>query len=214
MRSVSERPLIHLYPGIDIACQRVLDSVELGIEQIDYWDLYSCFPIAVRIQQQALNLDPTIPPSVTGGMSFAGGPLNNYSLQSTAYMVSLLRQKKSNAVISSVSGSLHKFGIGVWSSNVPKKPYCHKEVSKDEALPSPAKVLIDDYSGDGSISSYTVNYERGKMDKLFMLIDIPKSPNRLIVKSSDMDLMEKASKRDYIGAKAWVKNKQLIRIEK
>ena len=49
--------------------------------------MYSCFPAAVRVQQREFGLDPDGTPTVTGGMSFAGGPFNNFVLNATAAVV-------------------------------------------------------------------------------------------------------------------------------
>ena len=84
--------------------------------------LYSCFPAAVRVQQRMLGLDRSTTPTVTGGMAFAGGPFNNFVLQSMVPVIRRLRAEPGAlAVVTTVSGLLTKPGIGVWSAT-PRRP--------------------------------------------------------------------------------------------
>ena len=51
-----------------------------SIDDIAHFDLYSCFPSAVQIGRDALGIgrDDRRSLTVTGGLGFAGGPVNNY----------------------------------------------------------------------------------------------------------------------------------------
>ncbi len=93
------------------------------VAEVDRLELYSCFPAAVRVQQRALGLDPVGTPTVTGGMAFAGGPFNNFVLQSTAAMAHVLRDEPGAlGAVTTVSGLLTKPGIGVWSATPDGRP--------------------------------------------------------------------------------------------
>jgi hypothetical protein len=50
-----------------------------------------CFPSAVRVQVRELGIDLRRPPTLTGGMAFAGGPLNNFVFQALVTMARVLR---------------------------------------------------------------------------------------------------------------------------
>ena len=91
--AISERAELHRSPAIRIGGKRVLELAGLGIDDIDYVDLYSCFPSAVQVAAAELGLpadDPARPLTVTGGLTFAGGPWNNYVAHSIATMAGLL----------------------------------------------------------------------------------------------------------------------------
>jgi acetyl-CoA C-acetyltransferase len=80
-------------------------------------EAYSCFPAAVRVQQRELGLDQAGTPTITGGMSFAGGPFNNFVLQATVAVAGRLRDEPGAVgVVTTVSGLLTKPGIGIWSA--------------------------------------------------------------------------------------------------
>ena len=54
-------------------------------------ELYSCFPAAVQVQAAALGLPLDAPLTVSGGMTFGGGPLNSSVLQGMVPLVGRLR---------------------------------------------------------------------------------------------------------------------------
>ena len=66
---------------------------------------------------------PTTTPTVTGGMAFAGGPFNNFVLQSMVPVVRALRAEPASlGMVTTVSGLLTKPGIGVWSGTPDGRP--------------------------------------------------------------------------------------------
>ena len=69
-----------------------LEAAGIGIDELRYVDLYSCFPSAVQIVAAELGLPLDRDLTVTGGLTFSGGPWNNYVTHSIARMVGLLRQ--------------------------------------------------------------------------------------------------------------------------
>ena len=64
----------------------------MPVHGIDHVELYSCFPAAVRVQQRELGIPLSRRVTQTGGMTFGGGPLNNFVIQSWVKMVERLRE--------------------------------------------------------------------------------------------------------------------------
>src|SRR3954462_4326604 len=89
--AIGERQQLHRSPAIRIAGRRVLEMAGIGLDDVDHIDLYSCFPSAVQVAAAELGLsgDPR-PLTVTGGLTFAGGPWNNYVTHSIATMAQRL----------------------------------------------------------------------------------------------------------------------------
>src|SRR5262245_13129276 len=81
MLPLVERRLPHRCPGFARAGGRALAAGSRKMAEGAHVELYSCFPSAVRVQARELGLDESRPLSVTGGMTFAGGPLNNFVFQ-------------------------------------------------------------------------------------------------------------------------------------
>jgi len=55
-------------------------------------ELYSCFPCVPKMARRTLRLAPEMVPTVTGGLTFFGAPLNNYMTHATCAMVRRLRE--------------------------------------------------------------------------------------------------------------------------
>ena len=98
--SIAERDELHRSPAIRIGGRRALELAGVGVDEVDYVDVYSCFPSAVQVAAAELGLpldDPQRPLTVTGGLTFAGGPWNNYVMHSIATMVEMLRREPAGA---------------------------------------------------------------------------------------------------------------------
>lgn len=57
----------------------------------DAVELYSCFPVVPKLARRTLGLGVDHPTSVTGGLSFFGGPINNYMSHAACAMVREVR---------------------------------------------------------------------------------------------------------------------------
>ena len=88
---VSERRDLHRWPAMEVLGRRRPTHLGAPLAEIAHVELYSCFPAAVRVQQRALGLPVDGVPTITGGETFAGGPWNNFVLQTTAAMVERVR---------------------------------------------------------------------------------------------------------------------------
>jgi acetyl-CoA C-acetyltransferase len=76
-------------PAQDAVLTRALDLAE-G-RPFDAVELYSCFPCVPKMARRTLGLGADVEPTVTGGLTFFGAPLNDYMLHATAAMVRRLR---------------------------------------------------------------------------------------------------------------------------
>ncbi|MCD9088297.1 acetyl-CoA acetyltransferase [Stenotrophomonas sp. SY1] len=64
---------------------------ELAGGGFEAMELYSCFPCVPKMARRALHLGEVYEPTVTGGLTFFGAPLNNYMTHATCAMVRHLR---------------------------------------------------------------------------------------------------------------------------
>jgi acetyl-CoA C-acetyltransferase len=76
-------------PAQDAVLVRALDLND-G-RSFDAVELYSCFPCVPKMARRTLGLREDVVPTVTGGLTFFGAPLNDYMLHATAAMVRRLR---------------------------------------------------------------------------------------------------------------------------
>jgi acetyl-CoA C-acetyltransferase len=115
---LSHRADFHSSPAIRLAGASALALAGTEVDEVDHVDLYSCFPSAVEIAAAELGLaidDPGRPLTVTGGMTFAGGPGNNYGTHSLAAVVGLLREQPGTTGLTTGLGwYLSRHSIGVY----------------------------------------------------------------------------------------------------
>ena len=156
--SASVRENFHTSPGIRITGQRALEIAGLEVSDLDFVDLYSCFPSAVQVAAAELGLGEERPLTVTGGLTFGGGPLNNYVMHSIARSVELLREKPgSHALVTANGGNLYKHAHGVYGSAPPIADFRCADVKKEIAA-LPARECLPAYDGRATIESYTVMF--------------------------------------------------------
>jgi acetyl-CoA C-acetyltransferase len=172
--AISERTELHRSPAIRIAGARALALVDLGMDDLDYVDLYSCFPSAVQIAAAELGLsvdDPVRPLTVTGGLTFAGGPWSNYVTHSIATMAELLIANPGcQGLITANGGYLTKHSFGVYGTKPPRSEF-HWEDVQSAVDQEPTRGAVVDWAGVGTIESWTAPFNRdGQPEKAFLAV--------------------------------------------
>lgn len=163
---LSERDELSRSPAIRLAGARALALGGVGIDDLAAVDLYSCFPVAVEMAADELGLaagDPGRPLTLTGGLTFAGGPGNNYGAHGIASMVERLRKDPGAVGLATGLGwYATKHAVGVFASRPPGhvgSPYRWADVQPDvDALPR--RAVDPDAAGAVTVETYTVAYER------------------------------------------------------
>ena len=148
-----------LAPAIRIAGARALELAGVAPGDLDHVDLYSCFPSAVQVAAKELGLSEDRPLSVTGGLTFGGGPLNDYVLHSIATMAERLRAEPgTRGLVTANGGYLSKHAFAVYGTEPPAGGWQHDE-PQAEIDRTPARALVDDHEGRVVIEGYTVDYD-------------------------------------------------------
>ena len=80
MIATLQRPNLIEPIGMKLASEFILKICEKNNLNIDFYDLYSCFPIAIQMFAKSLQLKDINNSSITGAMPFAGGPINSFVL--------------------------------------------------------------------------------------------------------------------------------------
>ena len=196
---VSQREQLHGLPGARACAEKALAIGGLSPEDIDFWELYSCFPVAVEIYAREAAVPAGKDYTVTGGMPFSGGPLNNYVLQSTVKMVEILRaQPGSIGMLSSVSGMLTKQAYGLWSSEPGANGFIAADVTEEVKQQSPLKEVLPDYEGDGVIAGYTVLFHGDAPQRAIAVIDVAEG-QRSVAFSDDENTMQAMMNDEFVG---------------
>ena len=160
-----DRQNFHSSPAMRLTGKRALEMAGIGLDQIDFIDLYSCFPVAVEIgaEEMGLALDDPRGLTVTGGLPYAGGPGNNYVMHSIAVMARKLREKPGAYGLVTANGwYLTKQSTGIYSTTRPDAPFEREDPKviqrQIDALPHPD--VIEQPQGAGRIETYTIVHRR------------------------------------------------------
>lgn len=164
----SERPSFAACPSMLDSGQGALDNAGVGVDDLDFLDFYSCFPVAVEMAALQLGIAEDDPRglTVTGGLPYAGGPASAYCLHSLACMAERLREKPgSKGLVTGNGWYLTKHAASVWSSA--PKPGAAPHARLPERLPSqaagmettPVEIAVE-AQGAGTVEAYTVVYDR------------------------------------------------------
>ena len=205
---IGERASFSGSPAIRIAGRRVLELTGLGIDDIDAVDVYSCFPSAVQVAARELGLaldDPARPLTVTGGLTFAGGPWNNYVSHSIATMAGRLTANPGQVgLITANGGYLTKHSFGVYSTEPPAHEFRWEDV-QSEVDAEPTAVAEEDWSGTGTVETWTTPVTReGVPEKVFVAVRTP-SGSRALAVITDASQAEASTREDLAGAAVTVK---------
>ena len=145
-----------------LASRRALEVAGWSAADIDLFDLYSCFPIAVSEIQAGLGIATDDPRAmtVTGGLPYFGGAGNDYSMHAIASMVRALRAKPgAKGFVGANGGFLTKYSVGVYSTTPAdwKGADSRSVQAEVDAQPSPEFRLG---AGEGTVETYTVDHGR------------------------------------------------------
>jgi acetyl-CoA C-acetyltransferase len=205
--SISERAELHRSPAIRIGGGRALGLAGFGIDDMDYVDLYSCFPSAVQVAANELGLpvdDPARPLTVTGGLTFAGGPWSNYVAHSIATMAQLLTDNPGrHALITANGGYLTKHSFGVYGTEPPKTEFRWEDV-QPAVDREPTRTAAVEWEGVGTIEAWTTPFDReGKPEKAFLSVRTP-DERRTLALITDPAAAAATIQEDIGGAKVKV----------
>jgi len=204
--AIAERDELHRSAAIRIAGARALQLAGLGIDDVDYVDLYSCFPSAVQVAAAELGLsvdDPARPLTVTGGLTFAGGPWSNYVMHSIATTAELLVANPGRrALITANGGYLTKHSFGVYGTEPPA------EFRWEDVQPAvdrePTRDGLVRWEGVGTVEAWTTPFDReGRPEKAFVSVRTPDGARTLAV-IADSGAAEDTVREDIGGAKVAV----------
>ena len=198
---VSNRIDLHSSPAIRLAGRRALELADSSAGEIDRVDLYSCFPSAVQVAAQELGLGEDRPLTVTGGLTFGGGPLNNYTMHGIARMGEVLREDPgSRGLCTANGGYLTKHAFGVYGTEPPDAGF-RWESPQAEVDCLPAREAVVDHEGEATVESYTVSYRGGEPERAHAAFLLPDG-RRTWANSEDLDLAEQMTRTEFCGLAA------------
>ncbi|OZC42677.1 hypothetical protein CH289_27175 [Rhodococcus sp. RS1C4] len=183
-------------------------EAEMGtdLSSIDLVDLYSCFPIAVAHQVDAFHLSGRPELTLTGGMTFGGGPLNNSALQAMARAVELLRgsDRHRTALVTAVSGLLTKQGAVLFQRDTPQRSYARIDLTDLAAQVVHRRPVVECHSGPATIQAVTVvSSSDGGSDHAVAIVRTSDGTGT-VVRSADPQVVRSVRETEWVGRKVHV----------
>ncbi len=162
---VSERVNYFTSPAIRMACSQSLKMAGVGVDDIDHFDLYSCFPSAVQLARDSLCIAVDDPRdlTVTGGLAYAGGPGNNYVTHSIATMMQRVRERRgSKGLVTGLGWYVTKHSAGIYSAEPPPRAFqrVNPTTYQAEIDAQPHPNIVPEPSGAATVETYTVLHDR------------------------------------------------------
>lgn len=203
---ITDRDNFSQTPAVELGGRQALELISLDIDDIAHLDLYSCFPSAVQLGARSLGIDPyseSRPLTQTGGLSFAGGPWNEYVMHSIATMVETLRNEPGSiGLVWANGGFVTKHAFGTYSTTPPSQDFRHAEPQDEiDALPKAGWADAETASHDSTthIEAYTVMHGRTSQPETAWAAIRLADGRRTFGKSDDPALLAHLLKGEHVG---------------
>jgi acetyl-CoA C-acetyltransferase len=150
-------------PSMAVSLKRTLERNALSPEDLDFVELYSCFPCVPKMARRVIGWPLEKPATVSGGLTFGGGPIGNYMSHAVVSMVAELRKGGGNGLLFANGGlATHNHSIALSCS--PFSPNSHPQdfdcQIEADALRGVAPSIDENYLGPATVETYTVLYDR------------------------------------------------------
>jgi len=208
---VSERPRLDRCPAMRFASLQAMARAGTSVDELDFFDFYSCFPVAVEIGCEGLGIAEDDPRglTVTGGLPYFGGPGNNYTTHAIAGMAERLRMRPGSKGLVTANGwYLTKHAAGVYATAPkPSRPQSIEEPPQAQARHDEGPVsLVREPSGAALIESYTVLYARDGSPETGVVVGRLESGERFLAHTpQDLALLEEMVACEAVGRRGTVR---------
>ncbi len=185
-----ERAVLHRSSALDFAIPAALAQAGLTPQDLNPVDIYSCFPCAVFAAIDSMH-DPARALrdyTLTGGLSFFGGPGNGYAAYNIAAMVDALRHDGSKpAMVTANGGVMSKQAVGVYTAQPPATPWNGETVNG--YLPQPCK-LDHSPQGRGRVLTFARPVAKGVAGPASVIVEMESGSRAMAVldETPDIDL--------------------------
>jgi len=149
--------------GMRVTLERVLQVNGVNVGDLDYAELYSCFPCVPKMARRVLGWPADKPVTVHGGLTFGGGPIADYMSHAVVAMVAALRREGRAGLLYGNGGHCTRNHAIVVSRTPPGRELLGKDYDY-QAEADAGRGLVppvgDGYEGPVTTETYTVTYDR------------------------------------------------------
>jgi acetyl-CoA C-acetyltransferase len=204
---VTERWSLAESPGIRTVTGDALAAAGITADDVARFDLYSCFPSAVQTAMGAIGLAGPAggddrPLTLTGGLSFFGGPGNNYVTHSVAAMVDACRADPGSlGLLTGVGYFLTKHSAGVYSTRPPDGGFVRVDPAATRARveATPTRTPAGAYSGPATVEATAVQHGRDGQPALAVVTALTPDGRRALANTADPGVLASMMTGEWAG---------------
>lgn len=159
--------------AMDISITKALQINQLSVDELDYVELYSCFPCVPKMARRVLNWPLNKAASVFGGLTYGGGPIANYMTHAVVSMVSKLREQGSAGLLYANGGyATYHHTLFLTTNRIERAvfPQDFNFQKQADNLRGALPLIDEDYQGPATIETFTVTYHRDGSAKLGIIV--------------------------------------------
>jgi acetyl-CoA C-acetyltransferase len=164
IRDPLSRGEFHRSMAMEAALDAALCRAAVSPQDLDALELYSCFPCVPKMAIAHLGLRSDTTVTVAGGLSFFGGPGNNYMLHAIAAMVEQLRRSQGRAGLLYGQGEFvtkhHALVLRSGATRDPYQPGTETLAAQRDIDIAGGPPFEHAPHGNGEIETFTANWNR------------------------------------------------------
>jgi acetyl-CoA C-acetyltransferase len=201
------RPDLSRAPSAAAAINHALRVAGVALDDIGWFDLYSCFPIAVSNVLDGLGLAADDPRgfTLTGGLCFFGGAGNNYSAHAIAEAVARARAEPGSVgLVGANGGVLSKYSVGIYTTTPSPWQPSTSAVLQEQLAREPTVDTTAAPDGWARLETWTVTHARS--GRTAIVVGRLESDDKRFVATGDdalLDLLEQPESP--VGARIFVR---------
>ena len=198
---LSERREPHRSPAIRACGDALWRHTGVGAAELGPVDLYSCFPAAVQLAARELGLpvgDADRPLSATGGLTFFGGPGNDYATHGIIAVARALRAAPPGTVGLSTALGWYatKHALGLYGNAPPHRAFAALEPELEPVAP---RAVAEPHDADATAETATLVFDREGAPAYAILFALLPDGRRALAKADDPATMAAVARDDFLG---------------
>lgn len=198
---LAEREELWRSVAMEEASRAALRSAGVGIDEIAYFDLYSCFGSSINFARDALGLaaDDPRPLTTTGGLPFHGGPGNDYLTHSVATLVEILREDPGSVGMASGLGMhMHNHVFALYSTRPGILALPDEAAVQAKVDAAGKREIRQPAAGPATVAAYSVVHGRQGPAWGLAVCDLPDGA-RCYARVHDADLTCSMEESEWVG---------------
>jgi acetyl-CoA C-acetyltransferase len=207
--NVTGRSNYHSSPAVRAMGESAFAMAGKTVADMNFLDIYSCFPAAVQIVCDELGIAHDDPRglTVTGGLPYFGGPGNNYVMHSIATMMQRLRDRPGSfGMLNALGWFVTKHAIGIYSTTPISTPWQREDpAAYQEALTqADGPPFTETPQGRATIETYTVLHGRKGVERGLVIGRLDDGTRFLAETPDDPQLLTRLTQVEGVGLKGSV----------